>query len=84
MTIEIHQPELEALIQQRMATGRFQNVEDVLLSALKSSPAEDFAPPAQVSAMTLEQVFAKAREILDGEELDFSRNRSYGRPVDLS
>ena len=44
MTIEIHQPELEALIQQRMATGRFQNVEDVLLSALKSSPAEDFAP----------------------------------------
>ena len=34
--------------------------------------------------MTLEQVFAKAREILDGEELDFSRNRSYGRPVDLS
>ena len=38
MTIEIHKPELEALIQERMKSGTFQNVEDVLLQALKSSP----------------------------------------------
>jgi hypothetical protein len=41
MTIEICKPELEALIQERMKSGAFQNVEDVLIQALKSSP-----PPA--------------------------------------
>ncbi|SPE36707.1 hypothetical protein SBA6_60014 [Candidatus Sulfopaludibacter sp. SbA6] len=38
MTIEIHKPELEALILERMKSGAFQNVEDVLMRALKSSP----------------------------------------------
>jgi hypothetical protein len=38
MTIEIHRPELEALIMQRMKSGGFHNVEDVLLQALKTSP----------------------------------------------
>ncbi|RXH54176.1 hypothetical protein [Granulicella sibirica] len=39
MTIEIHQPELEAMIQQRIDSGAFQNVEDVLLHAMKALPA---------------------------------------------
>lgn len=38
MTIEIERPELEALIQERMKSGAFRNVEDVLMQALKSSP----------------------------------------------
>jgi hypothetical protein len=38
MTIEIHRPELEALIQERLKSGVFENVEDVLLQALKSAP----------------------------------------------
>ncbi len=38
MTIEIHQPELEALIQTRLDTGVFASVEDLLIQALKSSP----------------------------------------------
>lgn len=38
MTIEIQKPELEALIRERMKKGAFQNVEDALLQALKSSP----------------------------------------------
>jgi hypothetical protein len=38
MTIEIHQPEIEALIEQRMASGAFQDVEEMLLYALKSAP----------------------------------------------
>jgi uncharacterized protein with von Willebrand factor type A (vWA) domain len=37
MTIEIQRPELEALIQERMKSGAFQSVEDVLLQALKSA-----------------------------------------------
>ncbi|MGO9270565.1 MAG: hypothetical protein ACLQOO_09985 [Terriglobia bacterium] len=35
MTIEIHRPELEALIIERMKTG---GLEDVILHALKSAP----------------------------------------------
>ncbi len=38
MTIEIHQPELEAMIQQRIDSGAFQNIEDVLWQAMKSLP----------------------------------------------
>jgi hypothetical protein len=38
MTIQIHRPELEALIKERMKAGGFQNVEDALLQALKASP----------------------------------------------
>jgi hypothetical protein len=38
MTIEIHRPELEALIRERMKSGAFQSVEDVLIQALKSAP----------------------------------------------
>ena len=41
MTIEIQRPELEALIRERMKSGVFQNVEDVLLQALKASSAPD-------------------------------------------
>jgi hypothetical protein len=42
MTIEIHRPELEALILERMKSGAFRDVEDVLMQALKSAP-----PPAE-------------------------------------
>jgi hypothetical protein len=38
MTIEIHRPELEALIREWMKTGAFPTVEDALMQALKSSP----------------------------------------------
>jgi hypothetical protein len=38
MTVEIHRPELEALILERMKTGGFHDVEDVLLRALRISP----------------------------------------------
>jgi hypothetical protein len=38
MTIEIHKPELEALIMERIRSGMFQDIEDMLLHALTSSP----------------------------------------------
>jgi hypothetical protein len=37
MTIEIQRPELEALIYERMKSGAFQSIEDVLMEALKVS-----------------------------------------------
>ena len=47
MTIEIHRPELEALIMERMKAGAFQNVEDVLMQALEASPPVKPATPAE-------------------------------------
>jgi hypothetical protein len=44
MTIEIHRPELEALIMDRMKAGAFQTVEEVIMQALKTAPP----PPAVV------------------------------------
>jgi hypothetical protein len=44
MTIEIHRPELEALIMERMKIGGFHNVEDVLMQALQTSPVTDAKP----------------------------------------
>jgi len=35
MTIQINRPEIEALIQQRLHSGAFENVEDVLFDALE-------------------------------------------------
>ena len=81
MTIEIHQPELEALIQQRMASGAFHDVEDVLIYALKSAPPVDVS--AKAPKQTLDEMFAKARGLLTEEEVDtvFLRDTSPGRTV---
>jgi antitoxin ParD1/3/4 len=35
MTIQINRPEIEALIQQRLHSGAFESVEDVLIDALE-------------------------------------------------
>jgi hypothetical protein len=37
MTIQIRKPELEALIMERLKSGGFENIEDVLLQALQSA-----------------------------------------------
>ena len=76
MTIQITKPEVEALINQRLQSGAFKDAEDVILQALQSSPppaAE--APPAK----DLEELFAPLR----GLNIEFTRNPSKGRPVDL-
>jgi hypothetical protein len=41
MTIEIHEPELEALIRARMETGAFRSVEEALMQALKAAPVPE-------------------------------------------
>ena len=38
MTIEIHKPELEALILEWLRSGAFDSIEDVLMQALQGSP----------------------------------------------
>jgi len=83
MTIEIHRPELEALIRERMNSGGFQNAEDVILQAFRSAPAAE--PPHRRTGQDLIDVCAKVRGLLTDEEVDtlFSRTHSFSRPVDF-
>jgi hypothetical protein len=78
MTIQITRPEVEALINQRLQSGAFRNAEDVILQALQSSPPTAPLPDAP-PAKDIVELFAPLR----GLKLDFGRNPSTGRPVDL-
>jgi hypothetical protein len=77
MTIQITRPEIEELINQRLQSGTFKDAEDVILQALQSSPST--MPPPEAPAKDIVELFAPLR----GLNLDFSRNPSTGRPVDL-
>jgi hypothetical protein len=85
MTIEIRQPELEALIQQRLRNGGFRNAEEVLAHALRSSPEPNKASGKSGSENLL-AVCAEVRGLLTDDEIDtiFRRDRSTDRPIDLS
>jgi hypothetical protein len=84
VTIEIHQPELEALIQQRLRDGGFRNAEEVLEHALRSSP-DPLKAPNQLTGKSLLEVCTEVRGLLTDEEVDtlFRRDRSTDRPIDL-
>jgi hypothetical protein len=85
MTIEIHRPEIEALIQQRLQSGAFLDVEEVLLHALTTS--EPPSPvPGGMRNKSLVEVCAMVRGLLTDAEVDtlFRRDPSPDRPVDLS
>jgi Arc/MetJ-type ribon-helix-helix transcriptional regulator len=89
MNIQITQPELEAIINQRLQSGAFKDAEDVILQALQSSPtpAQPAAPPAPTAKpKNLVELFAPLRGQFTDEEVDtlFSRNRSTARPLDLT
>lgn len=85
MTIQITKPELEALIYQRLQTGVFKDAEDVILHALQSSPEKPVATQQSAGApsvRSLRDVFEAVRGLAD--DIDFTRNPSAGRPVELS
>lgn len=69
MTIQITKPELEALINQRLQAGGFQDAEDVVFQALQSSPptAAPTPQPNAPPAKDLVELFAPLR----GLNLDF-------------
>ena len=77
MTIEIHQPELEALIQRRIDSGDFQNVEEILLKAMRSLPEPDQRLAKQNLADFL------LRSPLAGSGLVTERVKDYPLPVAL-
>ena len=84
MHIEIHRPELEALINERLQTGVFENVEDVIWQALRNSipPAKSDQPS---NYKNLVEVFASIRGLLSDEEIEsvFGRNLSTSRRINF-
>jgi hypothetical protein len=73
MTIEIHQPELEALIHERMQSGAFASVEDVLLQALRGS-ASPKPLPNGVTGLT-GAVIVAAMQACPYPDFDFEMER---------
>jgi hypothetical protein len=61
----------------------FKDAEDVILQALQSSKEGDRTAPASV-AKDMVELFAPVGGLFADGELDFSRNPSTGRAIDLS
>jgi hypothetical protein len=82
MTIQITNPEVEALIDRRLESGAFEDAEEVILQALRSFSAEELetSQSTDLPQKSIVELFAPLR----GLDIDFSRNPSTGRPVDLS
>ncbi len=78
LIIQITSPDVETLINERLASGAFRNAEDVVSRALRSC---GIPPPAPISpsGTSIAALFAPLR----GEDLDFGRNPSAGRDVAL-
>jgi hypothetical protein len=81
VTIEIHEPELEALIRRRMETGRFRSIEEVLLVALKVSAMAEEQPSTILPKENLADFLL--RSPLPGSGLDLERVADFPRAVDL-
>ncbi len=82
MIIEIHKPELENLIRERMESGGFENVEDVLMQALKSSSVSGRpAVPPRKPKKSFGQFLLESP--LHNSGLSLERRKDYPRPIDL-
>lgn len=81
MTIQLT-PEDEKLIQEKLRSGAYRSVEDVIHRALVSLPTSESSaaprpPRKNLADFLLESPFA-------GSELQIERQNDFPRPVDLS
>ncbi len=81
MTIKINKPELEALIHERMKSGGFQNVEDVLLQALNPQPPVQPIKGSPRKKKNFAQFLLESP--LPGSGLKLERSREYPQPIEL-
>ncbi len=86
MNLEIHKPELVQRVNALIQAGHFHNVDEVLERALDALDEKASVPMSAAERRraagrkSLVELFAPLR----GLNLDFSRNKSTSRPVDLS
>ena len=79
MTIEVHNPELEALIRRHLTDRGGRDVEDILIEALRSAPLH--SPETKAASRNLADILSASP--FAGSELDLERIRDYPRPIDL-
>jgi hypothetical protein len=85
MNIEIHQPRLEALIEERMASGQFESIEDLLLQTLEASPSDEVPEASAKAPKEKKQNFSDfmLESPLHGSGLVIERIKDFPRPIDL-
>jgi hypothetical protein len=83
MTIEIHRPELEALLMERMRAGAFQNFEDAILHALETAPAPEARPAPDKRRTGADLIAAIQRSPHREHEIEAERYRMPVRDVAL-
>jgi len=86
MNLVIHKPELAQRVKAYIQTGQFNSTDELIEKALDALEGKTPAPPSSsverrraAGRKSLVEVFAPLR----GMNLDFARNKSSGRPVDL-
>ena len=79
MNLEIHKPELMQRVNAQIQSRHLTGVDELLEQALDALDEKSPATASAVSEKDIEELFAPLR----GLNLDFSRNPSTGRPVDL-
>ena len=80
MTIQITKPEIEALINQRLQSGQFEDAEDVILQALQSSKPVDSKPECErAAAIERLKIFGKTHGLSLGG-LTIRQLRDEARP----
>lgn len=86
MQIEILKPELEQRFMRQIQSGQFRDTDELLAKALdaldKTAPA---SPPTPELLALRRKTFVELCDAVRGlaEDIDFSRNPSVGRPLDL-
>jgi Arc/MetJ-type ribon-helix-helix transcriptional regulator len=85
MHIEIHQPELEQRVRRQVQSGRYHDVDELLTKALDALD-EKVAPPSPEVDALRRKTFVELCDPVRGlaEDIEFSRNPSTARPLDLS
>jgi len=86
MNIEIRTPELEQRMRAQIRSGQFHDVDELLTKALDALEEKGTAPPPlpdlrPAGRKSLVEVCDPVRGLTD--DIDFSRNPSRARPIDL-
>lgn len=79
MTIHITQPEIEAIIQQRLQSGAFRDAEEVILDALRASASTPAEEVRTASGITPEDERREAIKRL--QEFGQKHRLSLGEPI---
>jgi Arc/MetJ-type ribon-helix-helix transcriptional regulator len=76
-------PETERLIRDAIANGHFRSVDEIITTGVQARQQKN-ANPTAPKAKNLVELFEPIRGLFEDGELDFSRNRTPSRPVDLA